>query len=128
MMLSQPTEELILSPKAAVLELHGLIKALSECQQVSDDTHAAYKPPSLWTRYWIPALLAYVAADAGIKVLFKHKEDIQVWARELADTAVDFAVNWVWEPVCRVWDTIRMKDQRLGVLSKEGLKSDLDVR
>ncbi|KAG0165135.1 Nuclear control of ATPase protein 2 [Apophysomyces sp. BC1034] len=87
---------------------------------------ATHGPPSRMTRYWIPALTFYFAGNYLIEYISNRKEDIKAWTREAADTVHDFVVNWVWDPVLKVWDTIRLKDQRLGVLSKDGLRSDLD--
>jgi nuclear-control-of-ATPase protein 2 len=86
-----------------------------------------YGPPSGITRYWVPAILTYVVGKYVVRYGFKRKEDIAHYINEFGKTAYDFAVNWIYEPVMKVWDTIRLKDQRLGVLSKEGLKSDLAV-
>ncbi|KAF7721550.1 Nuclear control of ATPase protein 2 [Apophysomyces ossiformis] len=85
-----------------------------------------YGPPSRVTRYWVPALALYFSADYMIQYISDRREDIVAWSKEAANTVHDFVVNWIWEPVLNIWDTIRLKDQRLTVLSKDGLRSDLE--
>ncbi|KAK4512389.1 uncharacterized protein ATC70_003087 [Mucor velutinosus] len=87
---------------------------------------STYGTPSVITRYWIPALGSYFVGGLALRYGFKRREDIMHWVEEAGKTAHDFILNWVWEPVVKVYDTIRLKDQRLSLLSKEGLQSDLD--
>lgn len=84
-------------------------------------------PPSSLTKYWIPGVLGCFAINTSVQLLTARQDDIIRWAREIGVTAKDFAVNWIWEPMLQVWDTIRLKDERLSLLGKEGLRSDLDV-
>ncbi|KAI8097874.1 ATP synthase regulation protein NCA2-domain-containing protein [Gilbertella persicaria] len=87
---------------------------------------SSYGIPSRLTRYWIPSLISYFAASWTIQYGLERKEDIIHCLEELGKTAHDFVLNWIWEPVRKVYNTIRLKDQRLSLLSKEGLSSDLD--
>lgn len=115
-------------PRAAAQELVALIGRLVACRDtIFAAVHDTYGPPSALTRYWIPAVVVYVSANAAARVVFERQEAIRAWFRELGETARDFAVHWIWEPMLKVWETIRLRDQRLSVLSKEGLRSDLDV-
>lgn len=88
---------------------------------------SSYGVPSAMTRYWIPAVMSYFIGDWTLRYVFKRKEDIIHGLEELGETAHDFVLNWIWEPVRKVYETIRLKDQRLSLLSKQGLQSDLDV-
>ncbi|CAO3642350.1 unnamed protein product [Mucor hiemalis] len=87
---------------------------------------SSYGVPSAMTRYWIPAVMSYFIGDWTLRYVFKRKEDIIHGLEELGETAHDFVLNWIWEPVRKVYETIRLKDQRLSLLSKQGLQSDLD--
>ncbi|KAL9554144.1 hypothetical protein MBANPS3_002944 [Mucor bainieri] len=115
------------SANDATAELYSVAKKWSstynnrlQCIQSS------YGTPSVITRYWIPALGSYFVGGLALRYGFKRKEDIMHWVEEAGKTAHDFILNWIWEPVVKVYGTIRLKDQRLSLLSKEGLQSDLD--
>ncbi|GAA5802127.1 ATP synthase regulation protein NCA2-domain-containing protein [Helicostylum pulchrum] len=85
-----------------------------------------YGPPSLLTRYWIPAVVGYFAGNTAIQIITEKQDDIIEWFSELGITAKDFCIHWIWEPVLQVWDTIRLKDEKLSILGKEGLRSDIE--
>lgn len=116
------------SPRDIAQGLSKIIESWTHCQVNITNVKAVYGPPSFLTRYWIPGVLGYFAANAAIQLISAHQTDIINWFKELGETAKDFAVNWIWEPILQVWDTIRLKDERLDVLGKEGLRSDLEVR
>ncbi|CEG64716.1 hypothetical protein RMATCC62417_01642 [Rhizopus microsporus] len=86
----------------------------------------SYGKPSRLTRYWIPAVLSYFLGQITLRYALNRKEDIVRCVGELGNTVHDFLINWVWEPVRKVWETIRLKDQQLRLLSKQGLQSDLE--
>ncbi|KAK4513745.1 40S ribosomal protein [Mucor velutinosus] len=106
--------------------LLDIIQGWDQCQLQINNIKNANGPPSFITKYWIPGILGCVAGNMAVQLLTAHQEDIIAWSREIGTTARDFAVNWIWEPMLQVWDTIRLKDERLSVLGKEGLRSDLD--
>lgn len=108
----------------------GLLEVIDDwnaCQENIVSLKNIYGPPSLLTRYWIPGIIGYFAGTAVVQIITERQEDIINWFSELGVTAKDFLVNWIWEPVLQVWDTIRLKDERLSVLGKESLVSDLEV-
>ncbi|OAD07978.1 hypothetical protein MUCCIDRAFT_158221 [Mucor lusitanicus CBS 277.49] len=106
--------------------LLDIIQEWDQCQLQIDTIRHANGPPSFITKYWIPGILGCVAGNMAVQLLTARQDDIIAWSKEIGITARDFAVNWIWEPVLQVWDTIRLKDERLSVLGKEGLRSDLD--
>ncbi|KAI7859978.1 ATP synthase regulation protein NCA2-domain-containing protein [Circinella umbellata] len=114
------------SPYQIASRLSNTIGDLSVCHENLNTVHELYQPPSAFVRYWIPALGLYIAGNTATTFVFNRKDALLTWFHELGKTACDFAINWIWEPILKVWETIRLKDQRLGVLSKEGLKSDLE--
>lgn len=122
------TDDTSNDPKHVAKQLVALLEHLDVCGTHMHQAYAQYQPPSTLVRYWIPCLVTFVAGQMTIRYVFNRKEAIIAWCQELGTTLKDFAINWIWEPVLRVWDTIRLKDERLGVLSKEGLRSDVDVR
>jgi nuclear-control-of-ATPase protein 2 len=87
-----------------------------------------YGSPSNLPRHWIPALILVFGGNMALNYLCERQDDIKAWANEGMETVHGFVVNWLWEPILGVLDTIRCKDQRIGLSSKEGLKSDLQVR
>lgn len=117
-----------MSPKDTAQTLLKIIDTIQKHCNALDSFHQIFKQPSTVTRYWIPTVFIYFIGNTALKYVFQRKEEILAWIHELGDTAKAFAINWIWQPMLQVWDTIRLKDQRLGVLSKEGLRSDLDVR
>lgn len=110
------------------VELNQLVKNWSTTyNQRLQSTQSLYGTPSQLTRYWIPVLASYICGSWAIRYGFKRKDDIIHYAEEFGKTAHDFILNWIWEPMVKVYNTIRLKDQRLSLLSKEGLQSDLNV-
>ncbi|KAI9268395.1 ATP synthase regulation protein NCA2-domain-containing protein [Helicostylum pulchrum] len=108
-------------------ELYGVVKSWSTVYNRNlRSEQASYGIPSVITRYWIPTVVSYFVGNWAIRYGLKRKEDIIHCVEELGKTAHDFALNWVWKPVLKVYETIRLKDQRLSILSKQGLQSDLD--
>jgi nuclear-control-of-ATPase protein 2 len=108
----------------------GLLDVIDDwekCQLHIDNIKSMNGPPSFLTKYWIPGTLGCFAGNIAVQLLTAHQDDIIEWSKEIGITARDFAVNWIWKPILQVWDTIRLKDERLSVLGKEGLRSDLDV-
>lgn len=117
------------SVREITMELEQLSKTWSSTyHQRSLAIQSLYGTPSRLTRYWIPALITYFVGVRAAQYAFERQNDIIHCVQEFGKTAHDFALNWIWEPVLKVYNTIRLKDQRLGVLSKEGLQSDLNVR
>ncbi|KAI8644849.1 ATP synthase regulation protein NCA2-domain-containing protein [Parasitella parasitica] len=115
------------SANDATVELYNLVRKWSSTYNGKlQCIQSSYGMPSLMTRYWIPALGSYFVGNIAIRYGFKRKNDIIHWIEEIGKTAHDFVLNWIWEPVVKVYGTIRLKDQRLSLLSKEGLQSDLD--
>ncbi|GAN08728.1 ATP synthase regulation protein NCA2 [Mucor ambiguus] len=106
--------------------LLNIIQDWDQCQLQIDLIKNANGPPSFITKYWIPGIIGCVAGNMVVQLLTARQDDIIAWSKEIGITARDFAVNWIWEPVLQVWDTIRLKDERLSVLGKEGLRSDSD--
>ncbi|KAI8098649.1 ATP synthase regulation protein NCA2-domain-containing protein [Halteromyces radiatus] len=84
-----------------------------------------YGPPTRWTRYWVPGLVIVFGGKMTLDYLFERKDNIMTWTKEGIQTVREFFVHWLWEPTLGVLDTIRFKDRRIGLSSKEGLKSDL---
>lgn len=101
---------------------------IPNCQAQYNKVLDVYGRPSLLTRYWAPLVFFYFGGNAAIRYGFRQKDNILLWLREAGETAQDFVVHWLWEPMLKVWDTIRMKDQQLALLSKDGLRSDMEVR
>ncbi|CAG8584600.1 9040_t:CDS:2 [Dentiscutata erythropus] len=83
-----------------------------------------YGRPSVITRWWIPTVLLSI-------VTFKirnqiHWEDFQDWLEGIKETMVNFWNDWIWEPIKGMLDTIRHKENRLALMGKESLSSDLE--
>jgi hypothetical protein len=116
-------------------DMESLLKTLDEiiivmipkCEEQYNKVIGIYGKPSFLTRYWAPITLLYFGGNAAIKYVSQQQDNIKIWFREAIETAQDFAIHWLWEPMLKVWDTIRMKDQQLALLSKEGLRSDMEV-
>lgn len=116
------------SASDVTLELYSVVKNWSSVYNRNlRSVQSSYGTPSVMTRYWIPIVASYFAGNWAIRYGFKRKEDIIHYVEEFGKTGHDFILNWVWKPVLKVYETIRLKDQRLSILSKQGLQSDLDV-
>jgi ATP synthase regulation protein NCA2 len=116
-------------------DMDSLIKVLDDitlvmipkCEEQYNRVIGIYGKPSLLTRYWAPLTLLYFGGNVTVKYVSRQQDNIKIWLNEAVETAQDFAIHWLWEPMLKVWDTIRMKDQQLALLSKEGLRSDMEV-
>ncbi|KAI8997768.1 ATP synthase regulation protein NCA2-domain-containing protein [Pilobolus umbonatus] len=113
-------------PEEIVKELRQLINSWYSVHPHLRSVHTLYGKPSTITRYWIPTLCSIFILKWGVNYGLKKRADIKKCIGELGKTLRDFIYNWVWEPVLKVWDTIRLKDERLSILSKEALQSDLN--
>lgn len=107
-------------------DLSQIIKDWYKCESNIVKLKKIYGPPSFLTRYWIFGVVGYFAGNTAINIISEKQDDIIEWLQELGITVKDFAMNWVWEPILQVWDTIRLKDERLSVMGKEGLRSDIE--
>ncbi|KAI8583441.1 hypothetical protein K450DRAFT_223706 [Umbelopsis ramanniana AG] len=115
-------------------DMDSLIKVLDDitlvmipkCEEQYNRVIGIYGKPSFLTRYWAPLTLLYFGGNVAVKYVSRQQDNIKIWMNEAVDTAQDFAIHWLWEPMLKVWDTIRMKDQQLALLSKEGLRSDME--
>lgn len=115
------------SPYKVAYDLKKVVEQQPTSEQYLALWNQDYGPPSRLTRYWIPGILALLGGKMALDYVFERKEDIVAWAKDGLHTMQEFFVHWLWEPSVKVLDTIRFKDQRIGLSSKEGLKSDLDV-
>lgn len=85
-----------------------------------------YGKPSVFVRYWMPALGAYLFSSSILSYVTSHKADIQQWINESIQTARDFGRNWVLEPLKSILDTVRHKEESLTLMGKDSLRTDLD--
>ncbi|CAO3590763.1 unnamed protein product [Absidia cylindrospora] len=113
------------SPYHVAHNLKKVVDQQPRSQNYLQEWKKEYGPASALTQYWIPGLIVLFGGKMAISYVFERKEDIVAWTNDGIQTVRGFVVNWLWEPMVRVLDTIRFKDQRIGLSSKEGLKSDL---
>ncbi|KAI8336994.1 ATP synthase regulation protein NCA2-domain-containing protein [Chlamydoabsidia padenii] len=106
-------------------DLKSIVDSQSDYQTQLQWWKKEYGSPSSLTRHWIPALMIVFGGKIVLNYVCERKDDIKAWANEGMETIHGFVVNWLWEPILGILDTIRCKDQRMGLSSKEGLKSDL---
>lgn len=87
-----------------------------------------HKQPSLLTKIWPFALLAYRYIPGIVSNIVDNQDEIYTWWKEnVYETAVSFWKNWVVKPVMNIWKTIRHDDEsKIAVMSKQSLNSDLD--
>ncbi|KAI8344536.1 ATP synthase regulation protein NCA2-domain-containing protein [Chlamydoabsidia padenii] len=114
------------NPYQVANDLKKVVDRQPTSQHYLDLWKKDYGPPSRLTRYWIPGLMIFFGGKMAVNYLFERKEDIMTWTKDGIHTIQEFLVHWLWEPSIKVLDTIRFKDQRIGLSSKEGLKSDLE--
>ena len=60
-------------------------------------------------------------------VITTIQEGFIQWFEEAKSTIVNFWSDWIWEPIIRMTDTIRHKENRLALMGKDSLNSDLEV-
>ncbi|ORZ08969.1 ATP synthase regulation protein NCA2-domain-containing protein [Absidia repens] len=113
------------SPYNVAKDLKQLVDLQPTYQHYLQVWKQNYGPPSSLSRYWLPGLVALFAGKMTMDYVFERKEDIVAWANEGMTTIREFLVHWLWEPTKGILDTIRFQDRRIGLSSKEGLKSDL---
>jgi nuclear-control-of-ATPase protein 2 len=90
-------------------------------------TSSSLLPPSALTRAW-PYLLSLplISYTAG-RLVYANRDSLVKFAKESAETARRFVIDWVVEPVKKILETVR-GGETVGLMGRESLKSDLDVR
>ncbi|GAA6029442.1 hypothetical protein JCM8097_003681 [Rhodosporidiobolus ruineniae] len=88
-------------------------------------TSSTLSPPSALTRAWPYLLTVPLGAYAAGRVLYNNRASLAKFARETAETARGFVVDWVVEPVRKILDTIR-GGETVGLMGRESLRSDLE--
>ncbi|RUP48836.1 ATP synthase regulation protein NCA2-domain-containing protein [Jimgerdemannia flammicorona] len=124
---AQHTQPLLTSATATIHLCALITTHLPNYSSRSSQIIQLYGSPSALTRYWPLAVTGYVGATHLIQYLSHNREDLVRWAQEVRQTTEDLVVHWLWEPVLKVWDTIRMKDRDLEAMSKESLRADRDL-
>ncbi|KAL1923533.1 uncharacterized protein VTP21DRAFT_8513 [Calcarisporiella thermophila] len=112
-------------------EIHSLLRelittTLPAFEHRSNHLVSLYGRPSLFTRCWLPCIATYFVGRTIIKYAYVRRSDIVKWMVEARETLNGFIVNWVYNPMRKVWETIRHREGELGLLGPESLRSDLD--
>ena len=82
------------------------------------------RPPFL-VRWWLPGAALLLSSSTILRILFRRRNHILTWIRELGQTTLDFYLNWVVEPGRRLIGTIRHDEgSEVSIMSKESLQGD----
>ncbi|BEI84160.1 hypothetical protein CcaverHIS002_0407640 [Cutaneotrichosporon cavernicola] len=98
-------------------------KYLPEMRQVVHNTLEEYGRPSVFTRFWFTVLFLPPALYFGARSVVKNKEWITEQVYNGKETIKGFFVQWVWEPVEDIFNTMRGGGEGLS-LAPETVKAD----
>jgi hypothetical protein len=85
-----------------------------------------YFKPSYLRRNWVSILLVSTIGSWAMIKVFKRRELIYLAIKEFRKAGSQLIKVWIWEPMIRIYETIRYKDSKLRVMGAESLSSDLD--
>ncbi|KZT60280.1 NCA2-domain-containing protein [Calocera cornea HHB12733] len=114
------------TPPSVASYLLATLDALQTSARTHDAIVAPHAPPSRWTRLWPRLVFLPVIAYFAARSLYASREQVWGWIKDSKETAKGFITSWVIEPVKEILKTIRTGEGEVQVVSKEGLKSDLD--
>ncbi|GAA6047664.1 hypothetical protein JCM3770_001615 [Rhodotorula araucariae] len=89
-------------------------------------TSASLAPPPALTRAWPFVLAVPLAAAVVGRALYARRAALADYAREAAEAARGFVLDWVVEPVRGIVDTLRGGEAGVALLGRDSLRSDLD--
>jgi len=93
------------------------------------DTMVTLQRPSRLTRMWPRIVFLPPLAFIVFRMLFATNQQFYESLREARDTISGFWGSWVVDPIKGILNTVRSGgDETVRMVSKEGLKSDMDVR
>lgn len=108
-------------------DLNSIVEYAKLYQDGNNDFQILRKPSKI-TRYWPMAFLVTLYGPALIHKIWSSRDEI---ARFLSDNVVDFTrgliVNWIWEPLKKIWATVRHDDgESVMLTTKENVQSEQD--
>lgn len=87
-----------------------------------------HRRPHRWTLAWPRLVLVPPVMLLGIRAAYNNRDSIASNIRDAAQTIRSFWTQWVLEPIRDILNTVRTGgDDGARVISKEGLKSDMEV-
>lgn len=93
--------------------------------QATRDMTQEYGRPSVWVRYWLPAVAAALSSTTILRILVHRRAELATWARDVGVTVRDFWANWVIAPIGKVVRTIRHDEtSEIAIMSRDSLKAD----
>lgn len=87
-----------------------------------------YGRPSIWIRLWIPILAGGIFLVKCVKNVVSYRQSLENGLKEAFSTAGQFLENWLYEPMRRIWKTIRHEDSLQLTAGAGSLQADLAVR
>lgn len=92
-------------------------------------SYALVRRPSFLTRSWIYLLITPGIIYTLSRTIYNSRETLLSYAKDAKETIRGFLVDWVFEPVRKILETVRhSKGGDMSLMGKESLRSDLDVR
>lgn len=90
---------------------------------------ALVRRPSLLTRSWIYLVVSPLVIYTLGRTVYNSRETLLSYAKGAKETVRGFLVDWVFEPVRKILETVRHSEGGdMRIMGTESLKSDLDVR
>lgn len=92
-------------------------------------TLARLHRPSLLTRAWPFLLVTPAFALVLGRTIYNSRATLLSYAQDAGATVRGFVVDWVYEPIRKILETVRHGEQTgLTLIGRESLRSDLEVR
>ncbi|POS87113.1 hypothetical protein EPUL_000837 [Erysiphe pulchra] len=115
-------------PAGLSKRLQHILKVLIPNQDsLSQNLVRLYGHPSRFERFWLPSVVLLLSSTAIFQLSVRKRELIISIFKDLGATIRDFCVNWLFEPIKKVINTIRHDpESELALMSKESLSGDRD--
>ena len=94
---------------------------IKQCNRIT----STYGCPSFLTRWWLPITISSVVTYKNRKYIYK--DNLVKLLDNVKITIINFFGDWIWDPIVHMMDTIRHRENRLALMGKESLSSDLEV-
>ncbi|KAG9009451.1 Nuclear control of ATPase protein 2 [Tulasnella sp. JGI-2019a] len=108
-------------------QLQDLLSTRIQINGVQHDfAFVSLQRPSRLTQLWPKLVFLPPLAYLAFKVIFNSRAQLYATLADAKATAIGFWHGWVLEPIRGIIETVRTGSDTAVVISKEGLKSDLD--
>jgi len=103
--------------------LATLHRKFDNFDQTTELLHAKYGKPGPVSLYWPH----FIALSCGLWGLFSFVQSavLSKWFNNTKDAVRGFVVDWIIQPIIQIYETVRHKEGRLGIMGSAALSADI---